>query len=49
MAGLFLAAVGAYILGNADVFSQWLGWTIARYPALFGLSWELKIEIYLKL
>ena len=44
--GFILAVVGAYILGNADVLKKWLGWTICFwYPALFGLSWELKIEM----
>ena len=26
--GFSLAVIGAYILGNAEISSQWLGWTI---------------------
>ncbi len=26
--GFFLAVIGAFILGDAKIYSQWLGWTI---------------------
>ena len=32
--GFSLAVIGAYILGNADLESQWLGWSICTVSCL---------------
>ena len=36
--GFILAVVGAYILGNADVLSQWLGWTICSVSCFIWIT-----------
>ena len=40
--GFFLAVVGAYILGNADVFSQWLGWTFCSVSCFIWIVMGIK-------
>ena len=35
--GFILAVLGAYILGNAEVFSQWLGWAICSVSCLIWI------------
>ena len=37
--GFILAVIGAYILGNAQIISQWLGWTICSASCLVGYLW----------
>tara|TARA_B100000989_G_scaffold163032_1_gene121777 strand:+ start:1338 stop:1595 length:258 start_codon:yes stop_codon:yes gene_type:complete len=36
--GFILAVVGAYILGNAEIHSQWLGWTICSVSCLIWIA-----------
>ena len=33
----FLAVIGAYILGNAEVSSQWIGWTVCSVSCLIWI------------
>ena len=40
--GFTLAVVGAYILGNADVLSQWLGWTICTVSCFIWIIMGIK-------
>ena len=40
--GFILAVVGAYILGNADVLSQWLGWTICSVSCFIWIIMGIK-------
>ena len=40
--GFILAVVGAYILGNADVLSQWLGWTICSASCFIWIIMGIK-------
>ena len=40
--GFILAVVGAYILGNADVFSQWLGWTVCTVSCFIWIIMGIK-------
>ena len=40
--GFILAVVGAYILGNADVLSQWLGWTICSVSCFICIIMGIK-------
>ena len=40
--GFILAVVGAYILGNADVLSQWPGWTICSVSCLIWIIMGIK-------
>ena len=40
--GFILAVVGAYILGNADVLSQWLGWTICSISCFILIIMGIK-------
>tara|TARA_B100000886_G_C20347600_1_gene459388 strand:+ start:266 stop:523 length:258 start_codon:yes stop_codon:yes gene_type:complete len=35
--GFILAVIGAYILGNAEVHSQWIGWTICSLSCLIWI------------
>ena len=35
--GFILAVIGAYILGNAQIISQWLGWTICSASCLIWI------------
>ena len=35
--GFSLAVIGAYILGNADLQSQWLGWSICTVSCLIWI------------
>ena len=35
--GFSLAVIGAYILGNADLESQWLGWSICTVSCLIWI------------
>ena len=40
--GFILAVVGAYILGNADVLSQWLGWAICSVSCFIWIIMGIK-------
>ncbi len=40
--GFFLAVVGAYILGNANVLSQWFGWTICTISCSIWIIMGIK-------
>ena len=40
--GFSLAVVGAYILGNAEIESQWLGWTICTISCLIWIMMGIK-------
>ena len=40
--GFFLAVAGAIILGNADIYSQWLGWTICTLSCLIWIAMGIK-------
>ena len=40
--GFILAVIGAYILGNANTFSQWLGWTICSVSCIIWISMGIK-------
>tara|TARA_B100001989_G_C24084667_1_gene244116 strand:+ start:117 stop:389 length:273 start_codon:yes stop_codon:yes gene_type:complete len=40
--GFVLAVVGAYILGNADVSSQWFGWTICTLSCFIWIIMGIK-------
>ena len=35
--GFILAVIGAFILGNANVFSQWIGWTVCSASCLIWI------------
>ena len=48
MGWFFLAVIGAYILGNAEILSQWIGWSVCSLSCLIWILWVLKIEIYLE-
>ena len=37
--GFLLAMVGAFILSNANVETQWMGWAIATVVVLSGYIW----------
>ena len=34
MGWFFLAVTGAYILGNAEILSQWIGWSVCSASCL---------------
>ena len=40
--GFILAVIGAYILGNAQVLSQWMGWTICSISCLIWIFMGIK-------
>jgi drug/metabolite transporter (DMT)-like permease len=40
--GFILAVIGAYILGNAQVLSQWIGWTICSISCLIWIFMGIK-------
>ncbi len=40
--GFFLAAYGAYILGNAKISSQWVGWTICCFSCVIWIFMGIK-------
>ena len=40
--GFILAVIGAYILGNAEVLSQWLGWSICSASCLIWIFMGIK-------
>jgi len=40
--GFILAIVAAFILSNADVETQWLGWTIASVSCIMGIYMAIK-------
>ena len=40
--GFILAVLGAYILGNAQVLSQWMGWTICSISCLIWIFMGIK-------
>ena len=40
--GFILAVIGAYILGNAQVQSQWIGWTICSISCLIWIFMGVK-------
>ena len=40
--GFILAVIGAYILGNAEVLSQWIGWTICSISCLIWIFMGIK-------
>ncbi|MBH43204.1 MAG: hypothetical protein CMP25_00240 [Rickettsiales bacterium] len=40
--GFILAVIGAYILGNANTFSQWLGWTICSFSCIIWILMGIK-------
>lgn len=40
--GFLLAVIGAYILGNADLKSQWLGWSICTISCLIWIMMGVK-------
>ena len=35
--GFFLAVLGAYILGTAEINSQWIGWTICSLSCIIWI------------
>ena len=35
--GFILAVIGAYILGHAEVLTQWIGWTICSLSCLIWI------------
>ena len=43
--GFILAVIGAYILGNAKVLSQWIGWTICSISCLIWIFMGIKDSI----
>ena len=42
MVCFFLAVTGAYILGNAEIISQWIGWSICSVSCLIWIFMGLK-------
>ena len=40
--GFILAVVGAYILGNADISSQWFGWTVCSVSCFIWIIMGIK-------
>ena len=40
--GFTLAVLGAYILGNAEIESQWLGWTICTISCFIWIIMGIK-------
>ena len=40
--GFALAVLGAYILGNAEIESQWLGWAICSLSCLIWILMGIK-------
>ena len=40
--GFILAVIGAYILGNAQVLSQWLGWALRTLSCLIWVIMGIK-------
>tara|TARA_B100000575_G_scaffold242287_1_gene205604 strand:+ start:157 stop:411 length:255 start_codon:yes stop_codon:yes gene_type:complete len=40
--GFALAVIGAYILGDAKVYSQWLGWTICTVSCFIWIIMGIK-------
>ncbi len=40
--GFILAVIGAYILGNADVSSQWFGWVICSASCFIWIIMGIK-------
>ena len=40
--GFFLAVAGAYILGNADIYSQWIGWSVCSISCLIWIFMGIK-------
>tara|TARA_X000000950_G_scaffold261825_1_gene332433 strand:+ start:329 stop:565 length:237 start_codon:yes stop_codon:yes gene_type:complete len=40
--GFFLAFIGAYILGNAEISSQWLGWLICCFSCIIWIFMAIK-------
>ena len=38
--GFILAVIGAYILGNAQIISQWLGWAICSASCLIWIFYN---------
>tara|TARA_B100001564_G_C20537997_1_gene622983 strand:+ start:336 stop:617 length:282 start_codon:yes stop_codon:yes gene_type:complete len=40
--GFLLAVFGAYVLGNAEVNSQWLGWSICTVSCLIWIFMGIK-------
>ena len=40
--GFLLAVIGAIILGNANINSQWLGWTICCLSCMIWISMGIK-------
>ena len=40
--GFLLAVFGAYVLGNAEVNSQWLGWSICTVSCLIWVFMGIK-------
>tara|TARA_B100001093_G_C26375672_1_gene820683 strand:- start:376 stop:615 length:240 start_codon:yes stop_codon:yes gene_type:complete len=40
--GFILALIGAYILGDAEISSQWLGWTICCLSCIIWIVMGIK-------
>ena len=40
--GFFLAVTGAYILGNAQILSQWIGWSVCSVSCLIWIFMGLQ-------
>ena len=40
--GFLLAVIGAYVLGNAEVYSQWFGWAICTASCLIWIAMGIK-------
>lgn len=40
--GFLTAVVGAYILGNAETLSQWLGWSLCTLSCLIWIAMGIK-------
>lgn len=40
--GFFLAVIGAFILGNANVYSQWVGWTLCTLSCFIWIIMGIK-------